>query len=104
MRISIEALIFYGDHFLIREQHKKLSALEMDLVAARQEGFTSKHSSDTDGAVSKRRPLVVIGVLTRFGRKNNRDAIRKAWMGSGMNTLTFCHSFLYSLFGEVLFA
>ncbi|EOY23424.1 Galactosyltransferase family protein isoform 1 [Theobroma cacao] len=66
-----------------REQHKKLSALEMDLAAARQEGFTSKTSSDTDGAVSKRRPLVVIGVLTRFGRKNNRDAIRKAWMGSG---------------------
>ncbi|XP_022737864.1 hydroxyproline O-galactosyltransferase HPGT1-like isoform X1 [Durio zibethinus] len=66
-----------------REQQKKLSALEMDLAAARQEGFTSKRSSDTDGAVSKRRPLVVIGVLTGFGRKNNRDAIRKAWMGSG---------------------
>ncbi|XVF09995.1 hypothetical protein REPUB_Repub07fG0146100 [Reevesia pubescens] len=66
-----------------REQKKTLSALEMDLAAARQEGFTSKLSSDTDGAVSKRRPLVVIGVLTRFGRKNNRDAIRKAWMGSG---------------------
>ncbi|MFQ6659147.1 hypothetical protein Gotur_028149 [Gossypium turneri] len=55
----------------------------MDLAIARQEGFTSKRSSDTSGAVSKRKPLVVIGVLTRFGRKNNRDAIRKAWMGSG---------------------
>ncbi|MBA0789614.1 hypothetical protein Gotri_025595 [Gossypium trilobum] len=66
-----------------REQHKTLSALEMDLAIARQEGFTSKRSSDTSGAVSKRKPLVVIGVLTRFGRKNNRDAIRKAWMGSG---------------------
>ncbi|XVF53468.1 hypothetical protein PTKIN_Ptkin05aG0101400 [Pterospermum kingtungense] len=66
-----------------REQQKKLSALEMDLAAARREGFTSKRSLDTDGAISKRRPLAVIGVLTRFGRKNNRDAIRKAWMGSG---------------------
>ncbi|KAB2001708.1 hypothetical protein ES319_D11G013200v1 [Gossypium barbadense] len=66
-----------------REQHKTLSALEMDLAIARQEGFTSKRSSDTSGAVSKRKPLVVIGVLTRFGRKNNRDAMRKAWMGSG---------------------
>ncbi|KAK8703345.1 hypothetical protein V6N13_021664 [Hibiscus sabdariffa] len=66
-----------------REKHKKLSALEMDLAAAGKEGFTSKRSSDSDGAVRKRRPLVVIGILTRFGRKNNRDAIRKAWMGSG---------------------
>ncbi|OMP06236.1 Glycosyl transferase, family 31 [Corchorus olitorius] len=55
----------------------------MDLAAAKQEGFTLKRSADTNGADSKRRPLVVIGVLTRFGRQHNRDAIRKAWMGSG---------------------
>ncbi|KAE8699817.1 putative beta-1,3-galactosyltransferase 11 [Hibiscus syriacus] len=80
-------LLFFGFHlsnllcFLLkiiacREQQKKLSALEMDLAAASREGFTSKRSSDTNGAVSKRRPLVVIGVLTGFGRRNNRDAIR----------------------------
>ncbi|KAJ6340553.1 hypothetical protein OIU77_008339, partial [Salix suchowensis] len=39
-----------------REQQKKLSALETELAAAKQEGFTSK---------------------------NNRDAVRKAWMGTG---------------------
>ncbi|XVF50931.1 hypothetical protein PTKIN_Ptkin04bG0143300 [Pterospermum kingtungense] len=82
-----QSAISVDDTFKIiacREQHKKLSALEMDLAAARQEGFTPKRLSDTDDkAVSKRRPLVVIGVLTRFGRKNNRDAVRKAWMGSG---------------------
>ncbi|KAL1552785.1 Hydroxyproline O-galactosyltransferase HPGT1 [Salvia divinorum] len=39
-----------------REQQKILSGLEMELAAARQEGF---------------------------GRKSNRDAIRKAWMGTG---------------------
>ncbi|GLT38744.1 hypothetical protein SLA2020_129710 [Shorea laevis] len=66
-----------------REQHKKLSALETELAAAKQEGFNSKNLEDTDGSVSKRRPLVVIGILTTFGRKNNRDAIRKAWMGTG---------------------
>ncbi|XVE58420.1 hypothetical protein DITRI_Ditri04bG0168400 [Diplodiscus trichospermus] len=66
-----------------REQHKKLSALEMDLATARQEGFTPKRASDAGGTVSQRRPLVVIGVLTRFGREKNRNAIRKAWMGSG---------------------
>lgn len=55
----------------------------MELAAARQEGFTSKRSLETNEAQPKKKPLVVIGIFTRFGRKNNRDAIRKAWMGSG---------------------
>ncbi|KAI8010493.1 Hydroxyproline O-galactosyltransferase HPGT1 [Camellia lanceoleosa] len=54
----------------------------MQLVAAKQEGFTSNHWSKTN-KIPKKRPLVVIGVLTTFGRKNNRDAIRKARMGTG---------------------
>ncbi|GMI96234.1 hydroxyproline O-galactosyltransferase 1 [Hibiscus trionum] len=66
-----------------REQKKKLLALEMDLSAARQEGFVSKESSESDGARSKKRLLAVIGIVTTFGRKKNRDAIRKAWMQSG---------------------
>ncbi|XVF13084.1 hypothetical protein REPUB_Repub08aG0177400 [Reevesia pubescens] len=66
-----------------REQHKKLSALEMDLAAARQEGFVSKEHSENDGPRSKKRLLAVIGIITTFGRKKNRDAIRKAWMQSG---------------------
>ncbi|BBG98348.1 Galactosyltransferase family protein [Prunus dulcis] len=66
-----------------REQHKKLSALEMELAAARQEGFTLMRSTEINGTDYKRRPLVVIGIFTTFGRKNNRDAIRKAWMGTG---------------------
>ncbi|XP_021800391.1 uncharacterized protein LOC110744711 isoform X2 [Prunus avium] len=66
-----------------REQHKKLSALEMELAAARQEGFTSMRFIEINGTDYKRRPLVVIGIFTTFGRKNNRDAIRKAWMGTG---------------------
>ncbi|KAL6541533.1 Hydroxyproline O-galactosyltransferase HPGT1 [Orobanche gracilis] len=67
----------------IREQQKKLSGLEMELAAARQEGFVSKHLSEINKRL-KRRPLVVIGILTGFGRKNNRDAIRKAWLGTGL--------------------
>ncbi|XP_076896903.1 hydroxyproline O-galactosyltransferase HPGT1-like isoform X2 [Bidens hawaiensis] len=63
-----------------REQQKKLTVLEMELAAARQEGFVSKHMSTTK-TPPKKRPLVVIGVLTGFGRKN-RDVIRKAWMSS----------------------
>ncbi|PIA49201.1 hypothetical protein AQUCO_01300208v1 [Aquilegia coerulea] len=57
----------------------------MELAAAKQEGFVSKHltKTNTDGTASRKRLLAVIGILTRFGRKNNRDAVRKAWMSSG---------------------
>ncbi|KAK4844475.1 hypothetical protein QYF36_020650 [Acer negundo] len=68
-----------------REQGKKLAAIEMELDAARKEGFVSKHSSDmsNDGTHRKKRLLAVIGIITTFGRKKNRDAIRKAWMPTG---------------------
>lgn len=66
-----------------REQQKKLTALEMELAKARQEGFVSKHSSDDSGTPTKKKILAVIGIITRFGRKNNREAIRKAWMPTG---------------------
>ncbi|XP_047264589.1 hydroxyproline O-galactosyltransferase HPGT1-like isoform X3 [Capsicum annuum] len=65
-----------------REQRKKLSALEMELAAARQEGFVSKQSSDMKKTPEKG-PVIVIGIFTSFGRKNDRDAIRKAWMSTG---------------------
>ncbi|KAJ7945005.1 Hexosyltransferase [Quillaja saponaria] len=66
-----------------REQQKKLSALEMELTAARQEGFIPKYSLENDGTHSKKKLLAVIGIITTFGRKKNRDAIRKAWMPIG---------------------
>ncbi|XP_057450038.1 hydroxyproline O-galactosyltransferase HPGT1-like isoform X2 [Lotus japonicus] len=68
-----------------REQQKKLSALEMELTAARKEGFVSKHLSG-DNEKQKhptKKVLSVIGVMTTFGRRKNRDAIRKAWMPTG---------------------
>ncbi|XLU53231.1 hypothetical protein S245_047879, partial [Arachis hypogaea] len=65
-----------------REQHKKLDFLEMELAAAKQEGFVSKQLLETNGTYSEGRPLVMIGILTIFGRQKNRDAIRNAWMGS----------------------
>ncbi|XP_028774768.1 hydroxyproline O-galactosyltransferase HPGT1 [Neltuma alba] len=70
-----------------REQQKTLSSLEMELAAARQEGFVSKHLlvNDGTGRQSTKRLLSVIGIITTFGRKKNRDAIRKAWMPTGAN-------------------
>ncbi|KAL3498953.1 hypothetical protein ACH5RR_041685 [Cinchona calisaya] len=66
-----------------REQQKKLGALQAELEKARQQGFISNFLTENSGTQRKRKLLVVIGIVTRFGRKNNRDAIRKAWMPSG---------------------
>ncbi|CAK7335664.1 unnamed protein product [Dovyalis caffra] len=66
-----------------REQQKKLSAVETELAAARQAGFVSKKLVEKGDGHSKKRILAVIGIITTFGRKKNRDAIRKAWMPTG---------------------
>ncbi|KNA07877.1 hypothetical protein SOVF_167840, partial [Spinacia oleracea] len=65
------------------EQEKKLSAIEMELAAAKKEGFVSKFSIGNDVNGKKKKLLAVIGISTQFGRRRNRNAIRKAWMPTG---------------------
>ncbi|XLT13435.1 hypothetical protein HN51_059125, partial [Arachis hypogaea] len=67
---------------LARKQHKKLYSLEMELAAARNKGFVLKQLLETNGIYFEGKPLVMIGVITTFGRQKNRDAIRNVWMGS----------------------
>lgn len=57
----------------------------MDLEKAKQEGFVLKQNSGTH---TKKKLLAVIGIMTKFGRKNNREAIRKAWMPRGKSFLS----------------
>lgn len=80
---------------LSREQQKTLVALEMELAAARHEGFISKYSSETNGTHSRKRLLAVIGIFTDFGRKNNRDAIRKSWLPTGGMIHNFMKFFFF---------
>ncbi|XP_057969282.1 hydroxyproline O-galactosyltransferase HPGT1-like isoform X2 [Malania oleifera] len=68
-----------------REQKKKLTALEMELGEAKQEGLVPKRLSNNIGTPSKKKNLIVIGIITTFGHKKNRDAIRRAWMPAGSN-------------------
>ncbi|KAF3632237.1 putative beta-1,3-galactosyltransferase 11 [Capsicum annuum] len=67
-----------------REQQKRLAALQMELGKASQEGFVSKHLLGNNEKDSKKKLLAVVGVSTNFGNKKNRDAIRKAWMPTGL--------------------
>ncbi|CAM8909534.1 unnamed protein product [Rhodiola kirilowii] len=66
-----------------REQLNRYSAVKAELAAAEKEGFVAKFSSDGNGAESKKKALAVVGIFTGFGRRKNRDAIRKAWMPTG---------------------
>jgi hypothetical protein len=66
-----------------RQQGKRLASLEMELAAAKHEGFVGKYTYETNGTNSRKRPLIVIGIMTSFGRKNYRDAVRKSWLPTG---------------------
>lgn len=64
-----------------------------ELAKAQKEGFVTKFSSDS--VPSKKKTLAVVGIVTGFGRRKNRDAIRKAWMPTG-TTFTFEYFLLNS--------
>uniref|UniRef100_A0A1D1XSL5 Hexosyltransferase n=1 Tax=Anthurium amnicola TaxID=1678845 RepID=A0A1D1XSL5_9ARAE len=66
-----------------RDQQKKLSELEIELAAAKQKGFVAKHFSKNNATDSRKRLLAVIGIVTGFGRRSHRDAIRKSWLPTG---------------------
>ncbi|KAM3190375.1 hypothetical protein ACQJBY_068500 [Aegilops geniculata] len=66
-----------------RQQGKRLASLEMELAAAKHEGFVGKYTSETNATHSRKKPLVVIGIMTSFGRKNYREAVRKSWLPTG---------------------
>lgn len=62
----------------------------MELAAAKHEGFVGKYSSEPNGTRTEKRLLAVIGIMTGFGRKSYRDAIRKSWLPSGTPS-NYCH-------------
>ncbi|CAM0911448.1 unnamed protein product [Alopecurus aequalis] len=66
-----------------RQQGKRLASLEMELAAAKHDGFVGKYTSETNGTHSRKKPLIVIGIMTSFGRKHYRDAVRKSWLPTG---------------------
>ena len=66
-----------------RQQGKRLASLEMELAAAKHEGFVGKYTPETNGTHSRKKPLIVIGIMSSFGWKNYRDAVRKSWLPTG---------------------
>lgn len=72
--------------FVCREQQKKLVDAELDLAAARSQGYVSINKT-TLGS----RKTVVIGIFTSFGGQTRRTASRKDWVPTGTCfILRFC--------------
>ncbi|KVH91844.1 Glycosyl transferase, family 31 [Cynara cardunculus var. scolymus] len=68
--------------YLVKELDRRTGQV-MELEEAKKEGYVSKHLIETKGTNEKKKLLAVVGILTGFGRKHNRYAIRKAWMPTG---------------------
>ena len=49
----------------------------MELAAAQQKDFASKNLLENKGTTPKKRLLAIVGIITKFGHKNNRDAISR---------------------------
>lgn len=63
---------------------KRLEELEMELAAAKSEGFTSTWvNTKVSTNSTTKRLLAVIGINTEFGNRLKRDIIRRKWMPTG---------------------
>lgn len=74
-----EKLEFLG----CKDVEKRLAEVEMELAAARSQGFTSKLPTGGNSTSTGSRLLAVIGINTEFGNRLKRDSIRKKWMPTG---------------------
>ncbi|KAG0621897.1 hypothetical protein M758_3G056900 [Ceratodon purpureus] len=66
-----------------KDQSKKLTALEMELTAAKSHGFGLKPVGFANATTVNHRLHAVVGIMTTFGNKFRRDAIRNTWMPKG---------------------
>lgn len=78
----------------------------MELTAAKSQGFGRNFNGSTTGGGG--RLHAVVGVMTSFGTKNRRDAIRNSWMPKGtrppnllnrpfLNSRVFIGFFIHSI-------
>ncbi|KAJ7299214.1 hypothetical protein O6H91_16G022000 [Diphasiastrum complanatum] len=62
-----------------KDKTKRLAELEIELSAARSQGYSARHPPISN-ATSNNRLHAVIGINTGFGQRSRRDSIRKTWM------------------------
>eukprot|EP00249_Psilotum_nudum_P023633 c28943_g2_i2 orf=405-1241(-) len=70
--------------FGCKDKENRLAELEMELAAARGQGFLKEHMNTENISLSSQRLLAVIGINTEFGNRMRRDSIRRKWMPTGV--------------------
>jgi hypothetical protein len=75
-----------------RDQQKRLTDAELELAAAKSKGYVSKYGVSSNGTATGHRLHAVVGVMTSFGSRSRREAIRKNLMPSG-NGFSFADCF-----------
>ncbi|EFJ26300.1 glycosyltransferase-like protein [Selaginella moellendorffii] len=66
-----------------KDQKKRVSALEMELAAAKSQGFSTRRLRAENQTRAAGRLHVVMGINTGFGQHARRDSIRNTWMPKG---------------------
>ncbi|KAH9553204.1 hypothetical protein CY35_09G106300 [Sphagnum magellanicum] len=66
-----------------KDQQKRLTDAELELAAAKSKGYVSKYGVSSNGTATGHRLHAVVGVMTNFGSRSRREAIRKNLLPSG---------------------
>ncbi|CAN6480168.1 unnamed protein product [Victoria cruziana] len=80
-------------HEAVKSLDKTISTLQMEIAATRgsqesgSDGLPSSTRSSHNGAPSKKKAFVVIGINTAFSSRKRRDSVRETWMPQGEKLL-----------------
>jgi hypothetical protein len=85
-------VLYFHCKFHGRDQQKRLTDAELELAAAKSKGYVSKYGVSSNGTATGHRLHAVVGVMTSFGSRSRREAIRKNLMPSG-NGFSFADCF-----------
>jgi hypothetical protein len=76
-------VLYFHCKFHGRDQQKRLTDAELELAAAKSKGYVSKYGVSSNGTATGHRLHAVVGVMTNFGSRSRREAIRKNLLPSG---------------------
>lgn len=76
-------MLYFHCKFHGRDQQKRLTDAELELAAAKSKGYVSKYGVSSNGTATGHRLHAVVGVMTNFGSRSRREAIRKSLLPSG---------------------
>lgn len=86
LRILALTIVDLSKNLFHREQQRKLVDAELELAAAKRQGYKPINCTSVNG-----HRKIVVGIFTNFGGQSRRTSSRKNWLPSG----TYCPRYLY---------